>query len=321
MAPIRKRNGLWQAQVRSRKIGSTSKSFHKKADAVAWAKIQEALMQTGRWEKHDQRNITVRDLMENYLNKVTPTKRGADPETRRLNRLLTEHSLMTLKLDEIEPHHFATFRDQRIENGNRACQYDLVLLRHAWNIARIEWGWSLRENPISLIRMPKNNPPRERRLKEGEFDLLKAAASKSRSWYVWPVVVLAIETAMRRGEILGLRWEHIDLEQRTAFLPMTKNGRSRQVPLSKAAIEQLSKVPRDTERPFPVTDVAMRQAWDRLRVRAGIDDLTFHDLRHEAISRMFDDGMKIHEVIAVSGHRTASQLFRYVQTFPSFDRR
>ena len=77
MAPIRKRNGLWQAQVRSRKIGSTSKSFHKKADAVAWAKIQEALMQTGRWEKHDQRNITVRDLMENYLSKVTPTKRGA----------------------------------------------------------------------------------------------------------------------------------------------------------------------------------------------------------------------------------------------------
>ena len=162
--------------------------------------------------------------------------------------------------------------------------------------------------------MPKNNPHRERRLKEGELDLLKAAAAKSRSWYVWPVVVLAIETAMRRGEILGLSWEHIDLHQRTAFLPMTKNGRSRQVPLSEAAIEQLSKVPRDTERPFPVTDVAMRQAWDRLRVRAGIHDLTFHDLRHEAISRMFDDGMKIHEVMAVSGHRTASQFFRYVQT-------
>jgi integrase len=162
--------------------------------------------------------------------------------------------------------------------------------------------------------MPKNNPPRERRLKEGEFDLLKAAAAKSRSWYVWPVVVLAIETAMRRGEILGLRWEHIDLDQRTAFLPMTKNGRSRQVPLSEAAIDQLTTAPRDTGRPFPVTEVAMRQAWDRLRVRAGIDDLTFHDLRHEAISRMFDDGMKIHEVMAISGHRTASQLFRYVQT-------
>jgi integrase len=122
------------------------------------------------------------------------------------------------------------------------------------------------------------------------------------------------ETAMRRGEILGLLWENIDLNKKTAFLPMTKNGRSRQVPLSEAASEQLIKAPKDTERPFPVTDVAFRQAWDRLRRRANITDLTFHDLRHEAISRMFDGGMKIHEVMAVSGHRTASQLFRYVQT-------
>jgi integrase len=131
--------------------------------------------------------------------------------------------------------------------------------------------------------------------------------------YLWPVVVLAIETAMRRGEILGLRWEHIDLGKKTVFLPMTKNGSSRWVPLSDEAVAKLSKAPRDTDRPFPVTDVAFRQAWDRLRTRADITNLTFHDLRHEAISRMFDGGMKIHEVMAASGHRTAGQLFRYVQ--------
>ena len=321
MASIRKRNDLWQVQVRCRHAGSASKSFHRKTDAERWATAQEALMQSGQWENNKTNNYTIGEMMLRYLNAVTPTKRGKDQETRRLRGLLSDRRLMSVRLTQAKPCVFADFRDQRIQDGVRACQYDLVLLRHAWNIARIEWGWSLSDNPISLIRMPKNNPPRERRLKEGEFDLLKAAAAKSRSWYVWPVVVLAIETAMRRGEILGLRWEHIDLNQRTAFLPMTKNGRSRQVPLSEAAIEQLSKVPRDTERPFPVTDVAMRQAWDRLRVRAGIHDFTFHDLRHEAISRMFDDGMKIHEVMAVSGHRTASQLFRYVQTFPNIDRR
>ena len=118
---------------------------------------------------------------------------------------------------------------------------------------------------------------------------------------------------MRRGEILGLRWEHIDLDKKTVFLPMTKNGSSRWVPQSDEAIAKLSEAPKDSERPFPVTDVAFRQAWDRLRHRANITDLTFHDLRHEAISRMFDSGMKIHEVMAVSGHRTASQLFCYVQ--------
>ena len=118
---------------------------------------------------------------------------------------------------------------------------------------------------------------------------------------------------MRRGEILGLRWEHIDLDKKTVFLPMTKNGSSRWVPLSDEAIAKLSKAPTGTDHPFPVTDVAFRQAWDRLRTRADITDLTFHDLRHEAISRMCDSGMKIHEVMAVSGHRTASQLLRYAQ--------
>ena len=269
-------------------------------------------MQSGQWREKSANDFTIGDMMSRYLEVVTPTKRGKDQETRRLRRLLSERHLMSLSLEQAHPHTFADFRDRRIDDGVRACQYDLVLMRHAWNIARIEWGWPLSDNPISLIRMPKNNPPRERRLREGEFDRLKIAVGASRSWYLWPVIVLAVETAMRRGEILGLRWENIDLDKKTVFLPLTKNGSSRWVPLSEDAVSQLVKVARVNERPFPVTDVAFRQAWDRLRHRAELDDLTFHDLRHEAISRMFDSGMKIHEVMAVSGHRTASQLFRYV---------
>ena len=270
-------------------------------------------MQSGQWQEKTHSQYTIGNMLSRYLGIVTPTKRGREQEERRLRRLLRDKQLMSISLDQAQPCIFADFRDHRIHDGVRACQYDLVLMRHAWNTARIEWGWPLPDNPVSLIRMPKNNPPRERRLKAGEFERLKIAAEKSRSWYLWPVVVLAIETAMRRGEILGLRWEHIDLDKKTVFLPMTKNGSSRWVPLSDEAITKLSKAPKDSERPFPVTDVAFRQAWDRLRTRADINDLTFHDLRHEAISRMFDSGMKIHEVMAVSGHKTASQLFRYVQ--------
>ena len=95
---------------------------------------------------------------------------------------------------------------------------------------------------------------------------------------------------------------------------MTKNGSSRHLPLNDKAVDKLNGVPRDTQGLFPITDKAFRQVWDRLRKRVDITDLTFHDLRHEAISRMFDSGMKTHEVMAVIGHRTASQLFRYVQT-------
>ena len=158
MASIRKRNGLWQAQVRSRKLGSTSKSFHKKADAIAWAKIQEAMMQTGEWKPKDKSYSTVGDLMRKYREQVIPHKKGAAPETRRLKRLLKETTLMEIKLNEAQPHHFATFRDKRLKDGNRACQYDLVLLRAAWNTARIEWGWDLGDNPLTLIRFPKSNP-------------------------------------------------------------------------------------------------------------------------------------------------------------------
>ena len=86
MASIRKRNGLWQAQVRSRKLGSTSKSFHKRTDAIACARVQEAAMQTGEWKPKEKRYSTTDDLIQKYLRKVTTHKKGAETETRRLKR-------------------------------------------------------------------------------------------------------------------------------------------------------------------------------------------------------------------------------------------
>jgi integrase len=313
MASIRKRGKSWQAQVRSRKTGSIGKSFHRKADAERWAIEQEALMQTGQFEQIQTRDLNLADLIHSYAEKVTPTKRGAAQEFRRIFRLMRERDLMITPLPDAKPHIFASFRDKRLRDGIRACQYDLVLLRHAWNMARVEWGWSLGDNPLSLIRMPKNNPPRERRLRVGEYDVLRDAARQSRSWYLWPIVDIAIETAMRRGEILDLLWTNIDKRKQRALLPITKNGRSRWVPLSPLALKHIDKAPRNADRVFPITDVAFRQAWDRLRNRAGITDLTFHDLRHESLSRKFESGMTIPQVMAISGHRTASQLFRYIQ--------
>ena len=118
---------------------------------------------------------------------------------------------------------------------------------------------------------------------------------------------------MRRGEILSLKWEHIDFERSKVLLPDTKNGKSRWVPISPKVHTILETLSRTDERVFPVTDVAVRQAWERLRRRIGIVDLTFHDLRHEGISRLFDSGMSIPQVMGISGHQTASQLFRYIQ--------
>ena len=313
MASFRKRNNLWQAQVRSKYIGSISKSFHSKSDAQKWAKEQEVLMQSGQWSRIKEQSFTLQSLITRYKNEITPKKRGFIIEDQRLRRLLKEKDLMKIPLERLHPPILAAFRDRRLKDGVRACQYDLVLIRHAWNIACIEWGWDLGDNPVEKIRLPKNNPPRERRLKPGEYERLKIASSETKVWYLWPIIDFAIETGMRRSEILNMKWEHLGLDNKRVLLPMTKNGSSRWVPLSEKAIKILKNVPSSTEHVFPITDVALRQSWERLRNRANLIDFTFHDLRHEAISRMFEKGLNVPEVASISGHKTASQLFRYVQ--------
>ncbi len=311
MATFRKRNNRWQVQVRSRVYGSIGKTFHRKADAQKWAIEQEAMMQSGQWSRTMDRGSRISDLLSKYLSDVTPKKRHPEPEERRLNRLLKD-PIATHYLETFDSTVAAQFRDRRLADGARTTEYDLILLKHAWNIANKEWGWALGPNPMEKIRFPKTNPARERRLMPGEFARLQAAASEMSCWYLWPIVELAIETAMRKGELLSLQWSNIDFEKSVALLPQTKNGSSRWVPLSPRASEILLSLDRANERIFPVGPDALRHAWDRLCQRAEIEGLRFHDLRHEAISRLFELNLTVPEVAFISGHKTPTQLFKYV---------
>ena len=312
MASIRKRNNRWQVQVRSRIYGSISKSFHRKSDAQKWAIEQEALMQSGQWSRTMDRGSRISDLLSKYLSDVTPKKRHPDPEKRRLNRLLKD-PVSNHFLETFDSTAAAQFRDRRLADGPRTTEYDLVLLRHAWNIAKVEWGWALGPNPLEKIKFPKPNPARERRLMPGEFERLKETASQMAGWYLWPIIELAIETAMRKGELLSLQWSNIDLDKSIALLPQTKNGSARWVPLSPRASEILLSLDRAGERVFPIGPDALRHGWDRLCRRAEIEGLRFHDLRHEAVSRLFEMNLSVPEVAFISGHKTPSQLFKYAQ--------
>ena len=310
MASIRKRNNRWQVQVRSRIYGSIAKSFHRKSDAQKWAIEQEALMQSGQWSRSMDRGSRISDLLSKYLSDVTPKKRHPDPEKRRLKRLLKDPVAQHF-LETFDSTAAAQFRDRRLADGPRTTEYDLVLLRHAWNIAKVEWGWALGPNPLEKIKFPKPNPARERRLMPGEFARLQAAASEMSCWYLWPIVQLAIETAMRKGELLSLQWSNIDLEKSIALLPHTKNGSSRWVPLSPRASEILLSLDGADERVFPIGSDALRHGWDRLCKKAEIEGLRFHDLRHEAVSRLFEMNLTVPEVAFISGHKTPSQLLKY----------
>lgn len=312
MATLRKRNNRWQVQVRNQTYGSISKSFHRKADAQKWAIEQEALMQSGQWSRTVNHETRLLDLMIKYRDEVTPKKRSHSREITRINRLLTE-PIMQLPILEFTPAKVARFRDKRLPDGPRATEYDLVLLRHAWNIANLEWDWSLGSNPLEKIKFPKPNPARERRLMPGEFEQLRVASSQISCPYLWPIVELAIETAMRKGELLSLRWATIDLEKSVAFLAQTKNGTSRRVPLSSKATDILAKLAKTSKRVFPIGSDKIRYHWERLCRAAEVEGLHFHDLRHEAISRLFEMGFTVPEVAYISGHKTPAQLFKYAQ--------
>ena len=122
---------------------------------------------------------------------------------------------------------------------------------------------------------------------------------------------------MRRSEILNLRWVDIDLDSGFATLFDTKNGEDRRVPLTKTARDVLSKLPNQDEMVFPISANCVRLAWERTRKKAGISDLRFHDLRHEAVSRFFEMGMSVPEVALISGHKDVRQLFRYTHLNPT----
>ena len=192
---------------------------------------------------------------------------------------------------------------------------DLGLLSAVINTGRTEWGLEnvLRTNPASLIGKPRAPRPRDRRLEAGELEKLLSAGASPNPCFI-PVILFAIETGMRREEILSLTWEHVHLGKRYVHLPDTKNGDSRDFPLSPQALELLKDLPRNIRSDqvvFPLHFEALKSSWRRACSRAGINNLRFHDLRHEATSRFFEKGLNVMEVAAITGHKDLRMLQRY----------
>ena len=184
-------------------------------------------------------------------------------------------------------------------------------LHNMFEVAREEWGIPIQRNPIDKVTLDFTDQRRERRLRPGEFERIIEATTTCRNPYVLPIIRFAIETGMRRGEIVNMEWEHLDRENNCLLIPHTKNGHSRTIPLGNRALAILDDLSDTQSKVFPISANAFRLAWERVRRRAGIQDLRFHDLRHEAISRLFEAGLTTPEVALISGHRDVRMLFRY----------
>ncbi|AWC20966.1 integrase [Aminobacter sp. MSH1] len=313
MASIRKRKGKWQAQVRRLGFAPEIRTFVTKVDAQEWARTIETKID--RRELEPDRRIldetTLRDVITRYRDEIVPAKKGGEVEVIVLNAFL-RHSICRKRLSHLGAQDFASYRDERLRVVSAATlKRQLNPVRSALNIARKEWGLPLRTNPLSEFGLGAQDNKRERRLRKGELDRLVLAARKTRNPLIVPIVLFALETGMRRGEILAMQWDHINLEKRSVVILESKNGHSRTIPLTPRAIEILQGLNGRTGRVFPVAANALRLSWVRLMERASIEDLHFHDLRHEAISRFFEMGLTVPEVASISGHRDVRMLMRY----------
>lgn len=337
-------SGWWQAKIRRKGLPIQSKTFERKSDAETWARDVENQIDRGIFvSRSEAENTTLTDALGRYEREVTPGKKGAEQEKYRL-KALRESDLAPRMLATIRGADAAALRDAEIARGMAASSVNklLALLSHLFTTARKEWGIEV-DNPVEKIKKPKVDNARTRRLELVEWDYLLAALDNPgdavkakdgdrRNEQVPKIVRWAVETAMRQGEILALEWKNVDLKKRTAHLPDTKNGTSRTVPLSCAAVALLAPTGNVQAlrkgKVFPTTASALKQSFARAVARGRrlyladcakegrepaddfLENLTFHDLRHEATSRLAEK-LQLHELMRVTGHKDTRMLARY----------
>lgn len=312
MAVIRKRGNSWQVQVRRNGFAPQSATFQSKATAQIWARRVEAELDRGCGQFPRQQTLKPRlaELLERYALEVATLKRGWKQEMVRI-AAFRRHPIAEVEANRVTSTMIAAYRDERLkEVSTSTVRRDLALLSHVFEVGITEWG-VVTVNPVKMVRFPSPSQPRQRRLMAEELEAFWSAAHASRTRWWRPFLVFALETGLRRGELLKLRWSDLDIPNAIAFIRETKNGHPRTIPLSPMAIAAIDDLDRSEDRIFPVSEGAVRQAWERHCQRAGLANLRLHDLRHEAISRFFEVGLSLPEVALISGHRDPRMLFRY----------
>jgi integrase len=310
MARFRKRGETWTIEVRRKGFKPIARTFDKKADGEKWAADVEAKMLAGRYvDTREAESLTLAEALERYGREVTPSKKGAKIELLRLCRwqrsALAGKSLAALRSSDL-----AAWRDKRLAEGQKpnTVRLDLALISHLYTIAAKEWGLPV-DNPCAKIRKPSAGQGREVRMSADQEALILVELAKINPELVaW--ATLAVESGMRRGELASLRREWF--VGRVVRIPDTKNGEPRRVPLSSRAVSALASLPvLEDGRVFALSLDWVTKAFSLAAARAGHPEIRFHDLRHEATSRLFERGLNPMEVAAITGHKTLIMLKRY----------
>jgi len=330
MASIQKRNGSYR--VRVKRVGETtlSKTFTSRTDALQWAKFIEAQLTLSLHEDEKTPNneaVLFKDAAESYIKNHSVHKKIVRSETYRLKILIKRWDGLTVA--QVDKKAVLALRDELIDTGrsNDTINHYFNTLSKLFQMLAGEWDLKI-ANPIKGIKRMSPSQGRSKRVHKLIEDPLLAACDALTFPILRSLIIFAVETGMRRNEIMGLSWGDVDLPNRKAYLHTSKNGEPRQVPLTQRVLEVLKALNRDESgKVFPMTVYDLRGQFSRAKAYAkerwadaGInpfDDLRFHDLRHEALSRLSDAGLNVIELSCISGHKTLGMLKRY--THPSHE--
>lgn len=303
MATIRKRLGKYQVRIRKENI-SFSKTFTSKSDALKWAKEQEVKIEQGQFTTKKE-SVSLAFLLERWEKEVLSNLKSWKVE--RYKVALVSRELGHLPLEKISSSLLASYRDKRLEVvSNQTVKHELGLIKRAMKKG-IEWNYV---SAVPFVTSPSlKGQARTRRLKEKELNLLLSSADE----YLKNVIILLIETAMRRGELASLKIDNIDLEQRLIELEDTKNGEDRIVPISNKALAAIEFLINQANTAFLLNYKKewLTKKFISLCKLLGLDNYRLHDLRHEGVSSLFEKGLNMIEVSAISGHKDLAMLKRY----------
>lgn len=312
MASIRKRGPYqWEARIRRKGYPAQFATFEKKSDAESWANDIESEMGRGIFiSRKEAEQTTLKEALDRFIEEFVPNY--AQPKQMKSRAKIVKNShLALMTLASIRGKDVAEYIKERELEGrsSQTILHEVNLISRVFEICRKDWGMESLRNPTKRVNKPKQSKGRTRRLEKGEENKLMENAPKE----LKPIILFVLETAMRRGEIARLEWKHVDLKKRYVHLPKTKNGDARSVPLSPAALTILKRLPRKIHGDvFSLAADTITKKFGATTVAAELEDLRFHDLRHEATSRLFENtDLDFMEIKSITGHKSMQMLARY----------
>jgi integrase len=311
MGIYKKGNIYWMIkQYKGKKVERSLDTDKKRVAEERYAKVVSEIIDGSYFEKEKAKTVTFAEMVAKYISTY-----GKDRDQHTIKKLLPKFG--SFNLAEITTEMISDYRFERLQTVQPATVYqELSLLRRMWNVARKEWKWT-KDNPVADLSFSiGNSNARDRWLTiEEEKNLLDRASNPE---WLRPLLIVALNTGLRRGEILNLTWKDIDFQRKLLTVQKSKNGEKRSVPMSQTLRDALKgiKVINIPGHVFPISVRSLRAAFDKTLEKAEIKDFHFHDLRHTFATRLVQNGVDLYKLKELLGHKTLAMVMRYAHHYP-----